>query len=574
MKTVLFSIFLLVGADVFANQPIMGADKKKTWGEQPKDSLLKPLLNKYVVNEVIDLKTIDGHHFNLKANNNCDLKTPLSAEASFIQCQFDEAGMKKINLYICDEKETFCKFEKINVLVTAPKGYKKAAKKRVSSNIIFVPKSPKKAPPGFIKNRDKYAIGEAKKKDQPLLIVFAAQWCPACNMLDENVFVEGEFQKLSKNIVKLVVDVDSDVSWDLKEKFKIGAYPTTVLTTSTLNEVGRFIGYRSPSAVNAWLKEQLKNKKNPIELVVSKFQNNAATEEETLRLAQWQLDRNEPEAAKVTLLKLKSPAAQKLLHIADYQIYESEGKDEDFSKALVALMTQNPKDILVSKWASSLAQKNSKEAKKLKEIVEKNIEGWVANKEIENTAFTRAELFYNFGEYYNNIEETTLARQSFSKCADDYKKLSKASNLKIPRGAQMEQAFCLVKAGHTKEALEIFKGLVDVYKTEFAFNYYYARALFDTKSLDDAFKYATSALNGSYGDNMIRAAILKAQIEIEQKKLNEAEKTVTKTLEKIYLPSTTQIRSHRYVSNLKNVLAKIQLQKEAIELQKEESEKE
>ena len=50
----------------------------------------------------------------------------------------------------------------------------------------------------------------------------------------------------------------------------------------------------------------------------------------------------------------------------------------------------------------------------------------------------------------------------------------------------------------------------------------------------------------------------------EQKKLNLAELTLTKTLEKIYLPSTTQIRSHRYVANLKGVLAKVQIQKEAL----------
>src|SRR5690606_36681601 len=100
-----------------------------------------PQLNKYVVNEMIDIRPIGGHHFNVKANNNCHFKTPRTLEDEFMQCQFDEAGKYKINAYICDEKQTFCKFEKLDILVTAPRGYKTALKKRVSSNIQYVPNS-------------------------------------------------------------------------------------------------------------------------------------------------------------------------------------------------------------------------------------------------------------------------------------------------------------------------------------------------------------------------------------------------------------------------------------------------
>src|SRR5690606_5561239 len=122
MKLVLILLFsfIVILENASAQAVLPAANKEKTWGEQPQDSLVKPLLNKYVVNEMIDLHVIDGHHYNLKANNNCDTGKPSKIESNFMQCQFDEPGMKKINAYICDEKETFCKFEKINVLVTAP----------------------------------------------------------------------------------------------------------------------------------------------------------------------------------------------------------------------------------------------------------------------------------------------------------------------------------------------------------------------------------------------------------------------------------------------------------------------
>lgn len=574
---ILMCLILGFGVQTFAQNTLEKAtgavvtNKDTMYGKTPGESLLKPMLNKYVVNEMIDIRPIEGHHFNLKANNNCNLTKPQTLKAEFMQCQFEEAGTYKINAYICDDKESFCKFEKLDVLVSAPRGYQKALRKRVSSNILYVPKAELAAPPGFIKNRDRHAIELAKKLNQPLMIVFAAQWCPACNMLDENVFHSKEFQNKTKNIVKLILDVDSDISWDLKEKFKVGGYPTTVLTTSTLNEIGRFVGYRSETGINAWLKSQLAQKDNPMELVASKIQNGAALEKDILRLAAWQLDRDEPEAAKITLLKSTGAEAKKLTLMADYQIFDKENKPKESAAALTKLIDENPKDILVTTWAMALSEKDIEAAKKRAEKIKENVDTWVKNPDLDNEQFTSAELYAHLGDVFENIGDGLSARQSYASCAEEYSKLSKESPLKTPRGAQMERGFCLAKAGLDSEALKTFESLVKVYKTEFAFNYYYARSLQQAGKLDEAYVYSKSALDGSYGDNMIRAAALKAQIEIEMKNLNQAELTVTKALEKVYLPSTTQIRTHRYVANLKGVLAKIQIQKEALKTKSEES---
>ena len=572
MKSLILFV-LLISNIAFANdlEKASGAvltDKKTMWGLSPGESLVKPLLNKYVVNEMIDLRPIEGHHFNLEANNNCNKTKPVTLTEGFMQCQFEESGTYKINVYICDDKKSFCKFEKIDVLITAPRGYQKALRKRVSSNILYVPKAELSAPPGFIKNRDQYAISQAKKKNQPLLIVFSAQWCPACNMLYENVFQTKKFQDETKNVVKLIMDVDSDISWDLKEKFKVGGYPTTVLTTSTLNEIGRFVGYRNVSSVSSWMTEHVALKDNPIELVASKAEKGVALEKDLTRLSKWYIELGESEKAKALLTKSTSDEAKKLTLIAEYKTLEKQDKNEEAAKTLLKLIEQSPKDIWLSSWALSLSEKDPELAKKKVDVVKTNVSEWVASSEMDSAEFTRAELHYNLGQFYDNIDESLLSRQSFISCADDYKKISENSQLKTPRGAQMERGFCLVKAGMNEEALKIFESLVKVYKTEFAFNYYYAKSLFDTGSTDKAYQYVKSAYEGSYGDNMLRAAALKAQIEIEQKKLNLAEITVTKTLEKVYLPSTTQIRSHRYVANLKSVLAKIQIQKEALKEKK------
>lgn len=548
-------------------------DKKIMFGTAPGESLIKPMLNKYVVNETIDIRPIDGHHFNLKANNNCNLVKPLTLKPEFMQCQFDKAGQFKINAYVCDDKESFCKIEKLDILVTGPRGYKEALRKRVSSNIIYIPKSELPAPPGFLKNRDEAAITQAKKSNKPLLIVFSAQWCPACNMLDENVFHGDKFKETTNGIVKLILDVDSDISWNLKEKFKIGGYPTVVLTTSTLNEIGRFVGYRTESGTDNWIKKQLELKDNPIDLVISKFEKGAATEKDILRLAEWQLDRDEPEAAKLTLQNQKSPEAKRLTLITDYKIDEGSNKTKEAAECLAQLIDQNPKDILVSQWAVALSEKDHEALKKRIGKVKENVTAWVSGKDVDNSEFTRAELYYNLADAYEGLGEGPLARQNFANCAEEYKKLSTVSTLKVPRGAQMERGFCLAKAGMTDEALKVFSELAGTYRGEFAFNYYYAKVLFDSGKADKAYTYANKALQDGYGDNMIRAAILKAQIEMDMKKLSAAESTLTKVLEKVYLPADTEIRTHRYVANLKGVLAKIQIQKEALKTQKIEDSK-
>jgi tetratricopeptide (TPR) repeat protein/thioredoxin-related protein len=583
MRNIIKMILLLLFVSGIANaadsntlEKASGAvvtNSKTMYGKLPNESLIKPLFNKYVVNEMIDIRPLEGHHFNLKANNNCNLTKPETLKPEFMQCQFKEAGAYKINAYICDDKESFCKFEKLDVLVSAPRGYKEALKKRVSSNILYVPKSELKAPPDFIKNHDQFAIDLARKNNQPLLIVFAAQWCPSCNMLDENVFQNKEFQKETKDIVKLILDVDSDISWDLKEKYKVGGYPTTVLTTSTLNEIGRFVGYRTPKAAIQWIKNQVAQKDNPIEFIASKIQNGAALDKDKLRFAQWQLDRDEPENAKITLLNQSSPEAKRLSLIADFKIYEKDKKDKEAAKVLVQLLDQYPKDVLVSEWAVNLSEKDPEVLKKRMDKVKDNVTTWVNGTEVDMSEFLRAELLYNLGEAYENLGDASSAKQAYSNCADEYKKTSDLSTLKTPRGAQMERGFCLAKAGLNQEALNVFESLVKVYKTEFAFNYYYARTLFETGNVEKAYPFAKAAYDGSYGDNMLRAAALKAQIEIEQKNLTLAETTVTKTLDKVYLPTTTQIRSHRYVANLKGVLAKIQTQKEALKTQREDKEK-
>ncbi|MCB0394849.1 MAG: tetratricopeptide repeat protein [Bdellovibrionales bacterium] len=111
-----------------------------------------------------------------------------------------------------------------------------------------------------------------------------------------------------------------------------------------------------------------------------------------------------------------------------------------------------------------------------------------------------------------------------------------------------------MKGGEKTEALNLYRRLALKYKGEFAFNYYYASALNEEGDLTNASTFAKHAVDNSYGDNWLRAVTLLAKIQIKQGKKSEAEKTVNAALAKAVMPESTQIRSHRYLAALRNVL--------------------
>src|ERR1700735_70587 len=75
-------------------------------------------------------------------------------------------------------------------------------------------------------------FSKARKEGKPVLIDFFGIWCPPCNELDETVFETPSFLEKAKAFELLKIDADKESSWKLKNKFKIGGYPTVVFTNS------------------------------------------------------------------------------------------------------------------------------------------------------------------------------------------------------------------------------------------------------------------------------------------------------------------------------------------------------
>jgi thiol-disulfide isomerase/thioredoxin len=207
-------------------------------------SLLKEAPDRFLVNEVLKLEPISGHHFNLKAPNQCGKFSFIEKTVSKLTCQLSEPGKQSIVVNICDDNESFCKPERFTVQVSAPKGWKKNAPivSRPQGNLSAPKNVQQPTPAGFLSNAPEQALQEARKNNRLMLIDFYGIWCPPCNLLDEYVFDEASFQRATAEMVKLSMDVDATSSWDWVDHFHVSFYPTLIIANTDLQEVGRLVG--------------------------------------------------------------------------------------------------------------------------------------------------------------------------------------------------------------------------------------------------------------------------------------------------------------------------------------------
>ena len=185
-----------------------------------------------------DLK--EDFHFNDKAPNNLNIDgreiKASDFKARHVQFQlpkkYDNA---QATLYVCDDAITFCETHHITVKgQTSKLSVLNPAKKMgtIDSN-------------GFIEDDLKKALLAAKKKHQLVLIDFAARWCPGCVRYEKEIFKSSEFKKITKNFIKLKIDVDQFENFPLSEKYNILGIPTFVVVNAEQIEVDRLMDFQT-----------------------------------------------------------------------------------------------------------------------------------------------------------------------------------------------------------------------------------------------------------------------------------------------------------------------------------------
>ena len=505
-----------------------------------------------------------GHHFNKDApkfvtvspgsngqNGRIAPKKSSEKELGF-ELPSDSPGSFTLSAYLCDDALTFCEKHDVSVkwdgkiLVSDSLG----TKLRTTGPMVRSNESLKKDEHGFVMNQPEAAIALAKKESKPLMIDFYGIWCPPCNELDEFVFGSPEFQKQAKNFVLLKLDVDSDVSWPLKAKFKVGGYPTLVFSTGDSEEISRVVGYREARFLAHEMKQAYANRDTSETQLQIKA--DAGDPKAAARLGMIYYERNEHEKARTYLGK----STEHRVELRDSEITLTESDKPAYRLALTRGISEFPHSPNAIEWLSRLADLDKDEnqpkerEKNLQQLISSAHELIAHPKSLAGQDMEIEDLWVSIAEAYEGLNDPVHSKENWRKAADVYH--SKISSDR-ERGYNLEYAACLWHAGDLESARKIYQKLETYYPEEFTFFYAHGKMAFENKIYPEARETAALALAHSYGDNHLRSALLVAQIQKAEGKIPEARKTVGDALKSSRVPEDSAIRTHRHLKALQEL---------------------
>jgi thioredoxin-like negative regulator of GroEL len=200
----------------------------------------------------------EGFHFNDKAPNSILVDGQKIQPTKLTARETEFAGLPKswsqgkASLYICDDAVTFCEphYIELNGALASSQGLVTSKISNTGDNVkgtAYLKGKVNKH--GFIEDDFNKALELAKKQKKLVLIDFSARWCPGCLRLENETFDTKLFKALTKDFVKLKIDVDRFENIVLSDKFKIKGIPTLLVVNEGQEEVDRFYDYQPPETL-------------------------------------------------------------------------------------------------------------------------------------------------------------------------------------------------------------------------------------------------------------------------------------------------------------------------------------
>lgn len=508
-----------------------------------------------LANEVLRYEAVEGHHFEVKAPQECGGAQPLTKTARRVECQFTAPGAQKVALNICDDGKEYCKPVRYEIEVTAPKGYVADGEK---TKILQPPKNAHEPVTGFVVNTPSAAQELARKEDKLLFIHFFGIWCPPCNILEEEVYPQPEFLEATTGMVRVMLDADSDISWAWKAHFKVGGYPTVIIANADLEEIDRLVGSRPTAAVVKWAAQAEANKAAPITKLLGDHHDPAGAEPDARkRIGMYYVARRDWDRAVLWLSDHPDADAKREAVQAKIEIAKVGNDESEVTKLTQQLTREYPGHVRFSSWVETLLGKKAPGAEKLVEPALKSLEQWRSSEELAGTGYSVADLWWKEGDLRKASGDDEGAKNAYRESASHYEVQAKSSNLEVARGANMERAYALHKAGDNEEARALYEELAAAYPREFSFNYNFAYVLNELEDREVAYEYVKKAEMHSYGDNWLRAVYLKAKIEKGLGKADAAAKTIDDALAEAVVPRSTDVRTHGYLRRLRTLRSEL-----------------
>ncbi len=414
------------------------------------------------------------------------------------------------------------------------------------SSVAFGLKGP------FLENQS-LAFQEAVKSKRPLLIDFYGIWCPPCNELDETVFETEGFLAKAKSFVLLKVDADAKASWKIKDRYKVGGYPTLIFTSEKGDEIYRVVGYRSQKEMVRIMDMVLKAKSMDFKKACES--KNTA---DLMRCATSCAERKEIKCATAAYEKIQPQIAKgsSEYQIANAFFLEQEKMLELKRNMYEKLLLENPAVPYAMVWATEYLasfddEKFAKPKPELVETVLKNYPKISVSKDLDPLGLTKTDIAQMRAELLSRIGRSIEAKNAWNEAASLFESAAReVTKGASARGFTIERIGCLEQAGELDAALALAEEYSAKYPTEFTFHFWQASLLYRAKRYLDATPAAYKAFDVSYGDNKIRAATLLIDVLATIPDKTTAKKVYEAVKIDIQPEAKLEVRTHRYLKRL------------------------
>ncbi|MGK5086043.1 thioredoxin fold domain-containing protein [Bdellovibrionota bacterium FG-2] len=503
----------------------------------------------FTINDgILAVRPPKGHHFNVNA------PARLSVNSARVSIQITpqklsghlppnpNAQMAHLEVFICDEANTYCRKKSQDILVppvvkSAPSPQAEHGGKKTSAAPAKAAAPHFETETGFYVNDPTTVFALAKNKKLPLMIDFFGIWCPPCNHLDVMVFWDKEFRtRNQKRFVQLKLDADQDEFSSLKNRYKIQGLPTVIFATSEGDEIFRIVGFHP-------LDEMLKKADVAYlsrEVGFSQLEAQAAKGDVPARYkaAHIALDRDEPAKALEWLTPLIEQMTQAHdprladLYRARLRIAQSKAQDKkDDGGSQEALAIPNVLQNWLKEFPSSIdAVENYQTLADLKEAAH-DAKGRAAaltsalaltdqflaspSLALKDSEYTLADLSATRADILEKLGDKERVIAAYLVCAKAYEAEARMEGVGFAKGPKLEQAYCLGKAGETLESEAIYREGIRRFPREYTFYHGLAKLFLGSDSaVNSALKGAKKALPEAkravlygYGNQRLKATL-------------------------------------------------------------------
>ncbi len=443
------------------------------------------------------------------------------------------------------------------------------------------------------------AFADAAARDTAVLADFFAVWCPPCDVLRDEFLRAPRHHDLLARFTLLRLDADAPASFPVKDRYRVGGYPTVLLLAPDGALLERIVGYpgegemaarlqtRSDVVSTSELRTRLNaagdaEKRDAALALVRRLAAEgdheaaygvlrdavgdpaAATDPDVLeQAAGLAAELNLPEAVDLALAGAELPlpldrrvlaarAAGRALESANRGLDADAYLDEQRPGLLAALREELPATVA---WTS-----DGSGADVARPLAGGPADQWrladaayylgvwpgapeAEAKELFAVAASSLTLgiLQAAGESPVGDGDTTIAlRPTIGPVTAGQMQL-----LRAHEGRYHDLVTVLIKAGLHDVAEDYLRRLVATFPDVFTWHYRHARFLLDHRSAEEALVAADLALLHGHGDNALRAATRKARILADLGRIEEAVAVVDAALAPAP-PAEENVRTHRY----------------------------